>query len=478
MGVLNDYPNAAAVNDALNKGVEANSAVGELKSDLNNISFFDDSHVDFTDNILYRGVIPTIVSVTETGFTITGKMPSANHFFGWKITNLVVGETYRVTGTFLTKTGSSSGDYVAQIMSNEDLSGDAVAQNPDRTDPNVDFEFTATQETLYLRFLVYYGITLSITECEVHSSQNGTIRDDVLPSNILKNDNADININLWKGKTWIAYGDSITAISNGNGLNLGWAKYINDYFGFSNFYGRGIGGQTFAWNTATFYANSDGSYNSRDTAHNPPEGTTEHKGCFASWDRIKTMIPDSIKDTIDLILLMGGTNDISNVEEETGQSTIVYNKPVCSADYIIDSEWVEDTDNYLGCDYDVNTFSGAIASTIMKLQVRCPNAIIVVATPLSRWYTPDFQPTTTTTTNEPYENGTHNGVNTMDVADVEIKVARYMAMPHIDVNGTCGINGFNWSEYMDGVHPYPENGKKMLARTIIGGLKNIHPMIK
>lgn len=75
MGVLNDYPNAAAVNDALNKGVEANSAVGELKSDLNNISFFDDSHVDFTDNILYRGVIPTIVSVTETGFTITGKMP-------------------------------------------------------------------------------------------------------------------------------------------------------------------------------------------------------------------------------------------------------------------------------------------------------------------------------------------------------------------------------------------------------------------
>lgn len=34
MGVLNDYPNAAAVNDALNKGVEANKVVGELKSDL------------------------------------------------------------------------------------------------------------------------------------------------------------------------------------------------------------------------------------------------------------------------------------------------------------------------------------------------------------------------------------------------------------------------------------------------------------
>ena len=37
MGILNDYPNAAAVNDALNKGVEANSAVGELKSDIDDV---------------------------------------------------------------------------------------------------------------------------------------------------------------------------------------------------------------------------------------------------------------------------------------------------------------------------------------------------------------------------------------------------------------------------------------------------------
>ena len=34
MGVLNDYTNAAAVNAALNKGVEANKAVSELKEDL------------------------------------------------------------------------------------------------------------------------------------------------------------------------------------------------------------------------------------------------------------------------------------------------------------------------------------------------------------------------------------------------------------------------------------------------------------
>lgn len=38
MGVLNDYTNAAAVNAALNKGVEANKAVSELKEDLTEIS--------------------------------------------------------------------------------------------------------------------------------------------------------------------------------------------------------------------------------------------------------------------------------------------------------------------------------------------------------------------------------------------------------------------------------------------------------
>lgn len=37
MGVLNDYTNAAAVNAALNKGVEANKAVSELKEDLNEL---------------------------------------------------------------------------------------------------------------------------------------------------------------------------------------------------------------------------------------------------------------------------------------------------------------------------------------------------------------------------------------------------------------------------------------------------------
>lgn len=271
------------------------------------------------------------------------------------------------------------------------------------------------------------------------------------------------NPNKWKGKNVLFYGDSITAINNPDCPDGSWGWYIKQDMDFGNVFGRGIGGQTYRWNTITFYANADGSYNSRDTAHNPPSGTTEHKGCFCSWDRIKTMIPDNIKDSIDLIVLMGGTNDIANVEEATGISVIAYEKPVWSADNQIDSDWKKSTE-YNGGDYDVMKFSGAIASTIMKLQTRCPNAIVVICTPLSRW--------------SDKQNTEYNGKSTKDVADVEIEVSKYMAMPHIDVNGTCGINGFNYSTYIaDSVHPYLDAGKKMLARTIIGGLKTIEPMI-
>ena len=266
----------------------------------------------------------------------------------------------------------------------------------------------------------------------------------------------DVLPTQWKNKNWLAYGDSITAISNGNGLELGWSKYVNDKLGFSNFYGRGVGGQTYTWNTSKFQVDELGRYVTRGTS------ADNCKGCMCSWERVSKMIPNSIKDTIDLIVLMAGTNDLSGVEEIAGGSTIDYVTPVWSDTYIVDTDWVE-SDEYNGGDYNVSTFCGAIASTIMKLQIRCPNAIIVLATPLARW---DI---------ENHKNYEVNGKCNMDVAETEIKVARYMSIPQIDVNGNCGINGYNYRTYItDGVHPYNDDGKKMLARTIVGGLYNIY----
>ena len=51
MGVLNDYTNAAAVNAALNKGVEANKAVSELKGDLIDLgNDYINTHQSFINN--------------------------------------------------------------------------------------------------------------------------------------------------------------------------------------------------------------------------------------------------------------------------------------------------------------------------------------------------------------------------------------------------------------------------------------------
>ena len=259
----------------------------------------------------------------------------------------------------------------------------------------------------------------------------------------------------WESKVIATYGDSITAIGNGNGVNLGWQKYVCEYYNFSQHYGRGIGGQRLVWNSATWWANPDGTYNSREeSGGTQPDGTTTHLGSFCSWDRITTMFSDEIKDSIDLIIVKGGTNDsvdstTTNLQWIEGES--------------LDTHWNNASENVMRGDYNINTFKGGIASTIMKLQARCPNAVIVFATPLSGRGTQG-------------ENGTMLVGDEYEKAQIIKEICAKFSVPVIDVFGTCGINPLNRTEYIaDGVHPYSEKGKKMLSRAIIMGLKTILP---
>lgn len=278
-------------------------------------------------------------------------------------------------------------------------------------------------------------------------------------------DDVGYSINQWKGKTWSAYGDSITAISNGNGLQLGWAKYVNDVFGFSTFYGRGIGGQRYAWGNvggSVSFINADGTYNSRNDSYNKdnytgdiPEGTTACRGSFCSWDRITHMYPESIKDTIDLIFIMGGTNDSA---DETS--------PVFVSNDTTDSEWAS-SEYYstYGGDYNISTLKGGMASCIMKMQAWMPQAVIVVGTPLSGRGTEGYI-------------GTTLGAGEYTKSEYIKEVAKMCSIPLIDVYAACGINPWNRTKYIsDSVHPYLEDGKKMLARAVVGGLTSIYPMI-
>lgn len=271
--------------------------------------------------------------------------------------------------------------------------------------------------------------------------------------------------NDWTNKNMTNYGDSISAINNGyNGQDMSpdyeymWGAYVHNYFKMGKFYGRGIGSSTFCWNNQQWFANPDGSYNSRPPA-SQPSGTTVHRGCFCSWDRIKTMYSDSIRNDIDLILLMGGTNDF-------GVNNKIGDNPVWSASNTTDTDWKNDSEFYNGGDYDITNFKGAIASTVMKLQARCPNAVIVLLTQLSGQGA-EKNPLTNTL-----------GLNPVDYAKAMQEVAQFMSIPCIDVFGTTGINNINSKDYItDGTHPYTIQGNKALARAVIGGLKGIIPRV-
>lgn len=291
------------------------------------------------------------------------------------------------------------------------------------------------------------------------------------------------SINQWAGKNVVVWGDSITA--KGNGDN---DECVDSYMyrafkelAFSNMYVRGIGSQMYTWNTNGYYSevNTNGKYLDRylydengnrlniviDAASytqqqvaniEAAKGVTieVHYGAFCSWDRIKSMIPSSIRETIDCILLVGGTNDFSTENIDTA-----FSEPQWSASNQTDTTWVNDATYYNGGDYDITTFAGAIASTIMKMKTWCPNAVIIVCTPFAHF---------NLTTKLQDVNG--DGINFREMCELEMKIASYLSTPVIDSNGECGIQGYDYTSYVsDATHPN-QAGRDMFGRPFVGGL--------
>ena len=275
------------------------------------------------------------------------------------------------------------------------------------------------------------------------------------------------DVKQWIGKTWLSYGDSITAIGNGNPKGA-WQEYVTNTLGFSNQIVRGIGGSTYMYKTIPVFVNADGSYNSRadsgditnPSSYTVPEGTTAHWSYMASWDRITAMIPDTIKDSIDLIFTFG-VNDSGQISDFT------FNPPSFSASNDTDALWMSSSENVLGGDYDVNTFIGAWSSCIMKLQKRCPNALIVCGTGWSGRGIAD---------NSDSAEYSDSGKNIWKEGKLVKEIANYFSIPCIDIWGTSNVNPWNRSKYNeDIIHPYKLDGKKELARAVIDGLSVIHP---
>ena len=283
----------------------------------------------------------------------------------------------------------------------------------------------------------------------------------------------------WANRTGVCYGDSITA--QGNDGVSGYVGILNREISFQNLYGRGVGGQSYVWNDAAWYTEvgTNGAYldrylydsNGNKTSSVISVNATQeqigyiesalgktievHRGCFCSWDRITAMIPSTIKSYVELIILMGGTNDF-------GSDHIISDGiPEWSANNTTDTDWVSASE-YNGGDYDLSTFAGGMMSTIMKMTIWCPNALVVVVAPWGNY---------NTTTKKQSENG--NGDTIMDFAIKEKELAEYLGCPFIDISAETGVNPFNASSYFaDTYHPNAK-GASLIARVLVGGLRRI-----
>ena len=295
----------------------------------------------------------------------------------------------------------------------------------------------------------------------------------IYADNVLKND--------WLGKVVATYGDSVTAVNNGDYeppyviTQNNWGNRVADYYKFGKQYGRGIGSTCFMWRGASggqvaWCKTATGEYVDRNDSYTYdnyeghitiPADCTPVRGDGCSWLRIVTMFPASIKDTIDAVLVMFHNDYHQDMD------TAVEWIPNSSTD----PEWAA-SDEYstLSGDYNIGTVQGGIASVVMKLQAWMPQARIILMTPISGVYA----------TNDGLDGDFDNTQAALmhKLAGVAEDIASRMSIPVIDNYSNDGINSLNRTSYIyDKIHPYTAKGSKALAASVIGQMKTILPAL-
>lgn len=288
-----------------------------------------------------------------------------------------------------------------------------------------------------------------------------SIRKIVLSAPVASNDyklvkNGTFVPKKYAGKTFLLIGDSITEINQLASATYSslkyttWGEILQQKLGI-NIISRGVGGSKLTHQEGKIYYKDDGFPILNSMAGGSLNYITNIGMC--DFERLSKTIPESIRNNIDGIILMGGTNDQG--KWTAGDCTFKQ-----SSD---DSEWVNwSQDNFFTSgDFNRNTIKGALCSAIMKLTALCPNAIgnIYIATPLP------YTSMDTENVTEEYKNSQNQTIR--QLSETIKDAASYMSCQVIDMC-SCGINGFNKKGILtDGTHPYSQQGCIMLADTII-----------
>lgn len=301
--------------------------------------------------------------------------------------------------------------------------------------------FTTLAKTKYISISINYAAIPNFYR------QVCLVKGDKLPATYVPYSGKDYRLNpnyipyvtkylsAWNGKKFVSYGDSITE------QNL-WQPYVRHYFDMEHAQ-RGVGGSGFVRGVYHYYANADGSRHSTyTTGSTAPEGTTKCEAMMCSDQRINLSIPEDA----DLVLIAGGTNDHGGTAESVPElGDISYT--------IVDGEPV----------FDTTTFKNAVCATVYKIMKRCPNAIVMLMTPVSTRGMNQVQTV----------NGL--GYTLLDYSKAIKECAEYMSVPCIDVYAESGINQFNSaSNTSDGLHLNDEGARKT-ARAVIAKMKAYEP---
>lgn len=300
---------------------------------------------------------------------------------------------------------------------------------------------------------------------------------------------------IWGGKNLAGYGDSITQYNYKSGdvdgqAGNGWMPIVKGFFNFNKTYNRGIEGTTMGYYLASdgkIYSNGSNVSSDGETS----KSISVHRA-MCSWDRIVKSFPETIKDTIDVVFVMGGTNDFANYFKPSDVPFKVIDGvenglPEWSSSNTYDAEWASAEENVEGGDFDVQTYSGAVCSLILKMQRWMPKAKLVLMTPPIHhvsYYVKDGGGEIVRVADQKGTNA--NGATKYDMAIAVKRLANYMGVPCIDLYGECGINTFNAHLWLsDGIHVnginYKEagivkkNGYSQIARVMIGKIVTLYP---